>query len=232
MSTFFAPLDGATVNKSGDGATGGWVGGRWVPGSRSRATLHDVRITRTEQTPEEAPQPVELQAQPYYYSDAPTQAAANFTTQGNNMANNHPGGTPNPPDPTQFDMYDEESARDYNQQLAAYIDGRVASALSPSRQAQSDAELARQYNDTLAKYGDDANFKSTMDEALQQTLMAAKTGRAIDILQEYERASESVSRRPGQRLSHLPGRAKTVAGLGALIDFNHKSGRARPYRSR
>src|SRR5262245_33447877 len=181
MSTIYAPVSGETVDRTGDGNTGGWVGGRWVPGSRPRATLHDVRMTRADQPPEEAPQPVEVPqsyAAPYQY--APQQAATNFTQGDNAMAGNNHSETLD--DLEGFDPYDRT-------QMNALIERRVQAALAPSRQAQADSELARQYNDTVAKYGSDSNFKAVMAEALEQCLRDSQGGKQIDIGRAYENAS-------------------------------------------
>jgi len=124
-----------------------------------------------------------------------------------------------------FDPFDRE-------QMNALIERRVQAALAPSRQQQTDNELASQYNSTLAKFGSDSNFKAIMGRALEMCLADSKTGRAINIEKRYEEASAANSRQTGKALEHLPGRAKTVRGLGALIQHNFETGRARPYRGR
>lgn len=234
MSTIFAPVTGETVNKSGDGATGGWVEGRWVPGSRPRATLHDVRMSRVAPQEEAPPQPIETPAAQTYYPpqsyETPVAASSNFT-QGGDMAGNN-GARLRMPNADDFDLYDDEGQEAYHRAVDAYIDSRVSAALTPSRQQQTEAEAVAQYNRTFERFGDDSNFKAVLDEALQRCLRDANAGRPIDIEQAYAEASESVSRRPGQRTSHLPSKARTVRDLGKIIEHNHKSGRAKPYRGR
>jgi len=167
---------------------------------------------------ETPPEPVEIPqsyVQPHPY-DAQPQTE-------NHMANSFDRNSE--PDDEYFDPYDRT-------QMNALIERRVQAALAPSKQAQADSELARQYNDTLSKYGSDSNFKVVMAEALEQCLRDSQGGKSVDIQRAYENASESTSRRPGQKLSHLPARAKTIRGLGALIQHNVETGRAKPYKSR
>lgn len=155
----------------------------------------------------------------------PHEAGANFTQQEGNMGalstyEQMPG-----LDDEDFDPFDRE-------QMNALIERRVQAALTPSRRAQSDAAMAEQYNRVVAQFGSDSNFKAVMDEALENCIRDANVGKPVDIEQAYQQASESVSSRPGQRTAHLPSKAKTIKGLGELIDFNHRTGRARPYKSR
>lgn len=221
MSEVFVPITGENVESTGD--TGGWENGRWRPANHARrASLHDIHLRPSSVQEEPLPaQPVEVPqyAQPYYY-EAPQQAATNFT-QGDTMAVNH---SETLDDLEAIDPYDTE-------QLGAFIQRQVQAALAPSRQQQHDSELARQYNETVARFGDDGNFRETMNRALEACLVDAKAGRSINIEKQYQAASESANRQPGQRGSHLPTRARSIKDLGKIIDFNNRCGRARPYRS-
>jgi len=227
MGEVFVPITGESVDRTSD--TGGWENGRWRPANHSRrASLHDIHL-RPSPAPEETP-PAQIEIPQTYTPTFDPQPQVGYTQGDNAMAGNNqqPRG-PKAPNPFDFDLYDEESAAAFQRANDEYIESKVQAALAPSRQAVSDAELVAQYNRTVSKYADDANFKPVMDEALQACARDARAGKPVNIEQAYERTSEAVSGRSGQRSAHLPSKARTVAGLGALIDFNHKSGRAKPF---
>lgn len=202
----------------------------------ARKSIHNVRMSESILAAHRQPAPT---APPSDYAPTPQPPQA----QENYMENQFNGNqqpqqpqAPQPPDPTMFDMFDPQHVAEFHRQNAEYygslVDQRVQAALQPSRQALNEAEAVEQYNRLFAKCGDDSNFKSTLDEALQLCVRDIQSGKPLDIEKRYLEVSESVSRRPGERLSHLPAKAKSVAGLGQLIDFHHRRGTARPFNGR
>lgn len=202
----------------------------------ARKSIHNVRmsesIMNSHRQPESAP-PL-----PYTSVEQPAQNYASYQPPESYMENNgnQQPQAPQRPDSSQFDMWDEQQAAEYHRQNDAYmeamIDRRVQAALTPSRQAQNEAEAVDQYNRAVEKYGADENFKSVMEDVLQLCARDIQTGKPLDIEARYREVSESTSRRPDQRLSHLPTKAKTVTGLGQLIEHNHRTGRAKPFGNR
>lgn len=173
------------------------------------------------------------------------QQVTNLTSQVSNMMGNQYGNNgnrqfggqqsaPRPPNPVDFDMYDDESVAEFHRQTEEYIDARVAAAMAPHNEVLQDAKWGQQYNACLAEHNDDPNFKETMNEALEMVLAS---GGQLSIPEAYRRVDDPRGARLGRRgNAHLPeslrDRRNGVKSFGRIIEHNHQAGRAKPFRGR
>ena len=198
--------------------------------ARARRSLHNVRMSRTAPVEAEAPPPVE---QPTY--SQPAQYQPQEVYMDNQQGNQQPQ-TLQRPDASMVDWYDPQAVQQYHEAEDRYLDQRISAGIqaanAQSRHDQQFNDVREQYNSCFAKYGDDGNFKEAMNDALALCDADDKAGKPVNIEARYLEVSDATSRRSGERLSHLPSKARSIKGLGQLIEFHHQRGTARPFNGR
>src|SRR5262249_6694521 len=140
--------------------------------------------------------------------------------------------SPRPPNPLDYDLYDDESAAEFQRATDEYIDRRIHQALEPHAATLQNSKWEQQYNAMVATHGADEGFKMKMDMALR---MVADNNGKISIPEAYAKVDDRDAARPGKKGSaHLPAelrdRKNGVRSLGRIIFHNQQTGRASKIR--
>jgi hypothetical protein len=219
-----------------------------TPAQRPAKSLHAVRMPRREveyapewqdnaqikwREVEERAQPETSSppqyAQPYQQHEVMNymedQSSGEF--RGNSQHAEQPQ-LPQPPNALDYDLYDPNSAAEYQRANNDYIQNmvqrQVQTAMQPHQGQLREAELAKEYNGCVADYGADEDFQTIMQVAMQNMVSAGGRG---SLREAYERAADQSAARPGKRgYGRLPTALRRTDSLGKIMFHNQQTGRA------
>jgi len=97
--------------------------------------------------------------------------------------------------PKGHDLYDDESAAEFQRATDEYIDRRIHQALEPHAATLQNSKWEQQYNAMVATHGSDEGFKMKMDMALR---MVADNNGKISIPEAYAKVDDRDAARPGK----------------------------------
>lgn len=161
------------------------------------------------------------------YSDVPAPYVGDQYGGGYNQEYQPQDDFDGAPDPDNYDLWDDYGRAQYKRDLDAHVKEvatRGIEAHTATQRGEAFKEdIARQCEAVRAKFGRDANYDEAANAA---KLIHFNAGGKLTIEEAYLQASDEMEakRGPRSRVSYMP---KEIRGLGAMMEYRSKTGRAR-----